>query len=297
MRDNLRFNNIEFQAVDQNGVPWLRGPQIGASLGYHDGGKKITELYQRHSDEFSPSMTDLVMVETAGGKQKVRIFSPRGCWLIGMFARTTQAKAFRRWVLDVLDQARTASPQPQPQPQAAPRPTTKPHAGQNINFLNLPPDTPHPLELQKRLDDTEAALGRSRKQAGAHLRGLVGSMQAMNASLRDIAARVDDIGAHIQAPHNSFPKMARAAEHDGSTPLPCRVPHPPTIRTQAQHELLAYFKKHGTHVSTYRTISAETGLPWPTVRNVVAKFVGEGILAKTSWSSGSNRALCFIVAN
>lgn len=33
----------------------------------------------------------------------VRIFSPRGAHLIGMFSRTAKAAAFRRWVLDVLD--------------------------------------------------------------------------------------------------------------------------------------------------------------------------------------------------
>ena len=34
---------------------------------------------------------------------ETRIFSARGCHLIGMFARTDRAKAFRKWVLDVLD--------------------------------------------------------------------------------------------------------------------------------------------------------------------------------------------------
>ncbi|CAJ0743827.1 hypothetical protein R76696_04673 [Ralstonia mannitolilytica] len=33
----------------------------------------------------------------------MRIFSPRGCYLLGMLARTERAKAFRRWVLDVLE--------------------------------------------------------------------------------------------------------------------------------------------------------------------------------------------------
>lgn len=33
----------------------------------------------------------------------MRIFSLRGAHLVAMFARTPKAKAFRRWVLDVLD--------------------------------------------------------------------------------------------------------------------------------------------------------------------------------------------------
>ena len=36
-------------------------------------------------------------------RRKARIFSLRGCHLVAMFARTPVAKAFRRWVLDVLD--------------------------------------------------------------------------------------------------------------------------------------------------------------------------------------------------
>jgi predicted DNA-binding transcriptional regulator AlpA len=64
----------------------------------------VTELYARHADEFTSDMTALVEMPTSGGVQRVRIFSPRGCHLLAMFARTPKAKAFRRWVLDVLDQ-------------------------------------------------------------------------------------------------------------------------------------------------------------------------------------------------
>ena len=37
------------------------------------------------------------------GEKEVRIFSLRGAHLLAMFARTKVAKAFRKWVLDVLD--------------------------------------------------------------------------------------------------------------------------------------------------------------------------------------------------
>ncbi len=49
-------------------------------------------------------MTALIELDTSGGKQKVRIFSLRGCHLLAMFARTAIAKQFRKWVLDILDQ-------------------------------------------------------------------------------------------------------------------------------------------------------------------------------------------------
>ncbi|MDR3436416.1 BRO family protein [Telmatospirillum sp.] len=63
----------------------------------------VVHLYQRRADEFTDDMTALVDLPTPGGIQRIRVFSPRGCHLIGMFSRTTKAKAFRRWVLDVLD--------------------------------------------------------------------------------------------------------------------------------------------------------------------------------------------------
>ena len=48
-------------------------------------------------------MTALIDIQTAGGMQKVRVFSLRGTHLIAMFSHTKVAKDFRRWVLDILD--------------------------------------------------------------------------------------------------------------------------------------------------------------------------------------------------
>lgn len=112
MSSELRFNDIEFEVVDFSGVPWLRGYQIGTALGYaSQPDAAIRKIFDRNADEFTSDMTALVELQTAGGKQQVRIFSPRGCWLIGMFARTAKAKAFRRWVLDVLErEARGPAP-------------------------------------------------------------------------------------------------------------------------------------------------------------------------------------------
>lgn len=63
----------------------------------------MANLYDRNADEFTDSMTALVELDTEGGKQKVRIFSLRGCHLLGMLSRTKIAKEFRKWVLDVLE--------------------------------------------------------------------------------------------------------------------------------------------------------------------------------------------------
>lgn len=44
-------------------------------------------------------------VATPGQTREVRLFSARGAHLLAMFARTERAKQFRRWVLDVLEDA------------------------------------------------------------------------------------------------------------------------------------------------------------------------------------------------
>lgn len=113
----LVFENTEFDVVDIHNVAWLRLPQIEGALGYASGGKALSTLFTRNADEFTAEMTQVLELPTAGGQQQVRVFSPRGCYLLGMLARTERAKAFRQWVLDVLEGRAT--------PQAT-RPTTVP---------------------------------------------------------------------------------------------------------------------------------------------------------------------------
>jgi hypothetical protein len=98
----LNFNNVQFDIVDTLGQVWLKATQIGVALGYADD-KAIQRLYSRNSDEFTESMTRVVKLTTVTGGKETRVFSLRGCHLIAMFARTTIAKQFRKWVLDVLD--------------------------------------------------------------------------------------------------------------------------------------------------------------------------------------------------
>ncbi len=106
----LSFNSVDFDVVDRNNQPWLRLPQIEGALGYANKGKALSNIYKRNAEEFTDSMTALVELETAGGKQQVRIFSLRGCHLLAMFARTAVAKEFRKWVLDILDQYTQPTP-------------------------------------------------------------------------------------------------------------------------------------------------------------------------------------------
>lgn len=98
----LAFEGISFNPVSRDQQVWLRLPQIEVALGYTKRGALQT-VFARHADEFTTSMTRVIRLATAGGKQAVRVFSLRGAHLLAMFARTEVAKRFRRWVLDILD--------------------------------------------------------------------------------------------------------------------------------------------------------------------------------------------------
>ncbi|MHC1792156.1 BRO-N domain-containing protein [Solidesulfovibrio sp.] len=100
--ETLSFGDVNLSIIDRSGTPWIRGAQIEQALGYTRQ-NAVQQLYERNKDEFAPSMTATVELDTPGGRQVVRIFSPRGCHLLAIFARTPKAKEFRRWVLDVLD--------------------------------------------------------------------------------------------------------------------------------------------------------------------------------------------------
>ena len=100
----LTFQNTTLSVINQQNQTWLSAREIGTALGYRNPLGDIVKLFDRNADEFTPEMTALIEMPTAGGLQKVRIFSLRGAHLIAMFARTKIAKAFRKWVLDVLDE-------------------------------------------------------------------------------------------------------------------------------------------------------------------------------------------------
>ncbi len=114
----LEFEGTELTIVDHKGRPCLSATDLSRALGYSRS-DAVSKIYDRNQDEFSEEMTLIVKLTTKGVvtgntenpslgvsnnlQKTVRIFSPRGCHLIAMFARTPKAKAFRKWVLDVLD--------------------------------------------------------------------------------------------------------------------------------------------------------------------------------------------------
>ncbi len=101
----LSFQSTAFEVVDHDGEPWLRGLQVAYALGYKNPAQDMKNLYERNADEFTEHMTQVIDLRTAGGMQKVRIFSLRGAHMLGMLAKTENAKAFRQWVLDILEGA------------------------------------------------------------------------------------------------------------------------------------------------------------------------------------------------
>ena len=109
MTQALTFNDITLTPVTYQNSLWIRATELARALGYSDT-RKITHLYERNADEFTPEMTQVIEIADVPEmgtlenlRRKARIFSLRGCHLVAMFARTPVAKAFRRWVLDVLD--------------------------------------------------------------------------------------------------------------------------------------------------------------------------------------------------
>ena len=111
MSQSLCFNDFTFSPITRDNQPWFKSSEIARALGYKRE-DKVTQIYQRNADEFTEGMTQLVEISTEPqnevlgnfGTGRARIFSLRGCHLLAMFARTPVAKAFRKWVLDVIEQ-------------------------------------------------------------------------------------------------------------------------------------------------------------------------------------------------
>ena len=102
MSQSLCFNEFSFTPVQHNDQPWIPARQLANALGYKDE-RSVHKIYERNKEEFSSMMSTVVNLTTGVMELPTRIFSLRGCHLLAMFARTPVAKAFRRWVLDVIE--------------------------------------------------------------------------------------------------------------------------------------------------------------------------------------------------
>lgn len=144
----VTFDEQSLTIIDRDGMPYLSAADLARALGYSDAGI-VSRIYRKHASEFTADMarkTETVLRGTATTAQ--RIFSPRGCHLIAMFARTPRAEAFRRWVLNVLEGIATPAPR-------APKMVTK-------QQHDLPAPPAFNAELQERIYKRAGAL------SGAH---------------------------------------------------------------------------------------------------------------------------------
>lgn len=99
----LVFNGVSLSIIRQNNQTYFSATDIAKSLGYQSD-DAISRIYRRNSDEFTKDMSETVKLTVSENIQKtVRLFSLRGAHLVAMFSRTSKAKEFRRWVLDILD--------------------------------------------------------------------------------------------------------------------------------------------------------------------------------------------------
>ncbi|WP_312064064.1 hypothetical protein [Pantoea septica] len=95
--NELAFINHSVVPFDYgDGKIWFTGEQLAELLGYADS-KKISNIYNRHKDEFTESMTCILKVRKNGinnslRDMSMRLFSPCGAHLIGMVSRTKVAK-------------------------------------------------------------------------------------------------------------------------------------------------------------------------------------------------------------
>lgn len=103
--NEMIFDGKKLRVIERNGQAWLTASDIALALGYSRS-DKVSRIYQTHSNEFRPSMTELVENTVSGFSgitTEARLFSLRGAHLIGMFARTKKGVEFRSWVLDRLE--------------------------------------------------------------------------------------------------------------------------------------------------------------------------------------------------
>ena len=105
------FEGLQLTIIHKDGQRWLTAEQAGKALGMKHPRIAVWKIFDRNRDEFEDgvdvSVTKLV---TEHGERETLIFSPTGCMLLGMFARTSRAKAFRRWAKHLLAEA-AADPQ------------------------------------------------------------------------------------------------------------------------------------------------------------------------------------------
>lgn len=117
----LYFDGAAISIIDRNGRAWITQTDLTKALyGIKDGEGVVTSddtlrhatqsvnrLFNKNKDEFSAAETATLTMETDRGPSQVRIYSTRGCRLMGMLAKTPSGRLFRVKILDTLEAVET----------------------------------------------------------------------------------------------------------------------------------------------------------------------------------------------
>jgi DNA-binding CsgD family transcriptional regulator len=106
------FFGTPVSILDHAGKRWLTAEEVGRCLGYSEPTARtgITNVYNRHADEFTESDSCAIKLMAQGQHREVRIFSATGCIKLGFFAHTPTAKEFRAWAAVTLEAAAPPAP-------------------------------------------------------------------------------------------------------------------------------------------------------------------------------------------
>lgn len=127
------FNTTEIIEVEYQGKPVFLAQQVGAALGYADPDKLANNIVQKWSDDFEEGRDFLKLTNGRLAEFKAAVncrpdraavVDPRtpnlillteaGAQLAAILSRTSQGRAFRRWLLDVVLVAWRARQEPPP---------------------------------------------------------------------------------------------------------------------------------------------------------------------------------------
>lgn len=108
MNKSLVFKGHKITPFDKgDGKIWFTNKQLSELLGYKDE-SSVTRIFNRNKDEFTDGMSQTVNLTVSNKNnemqnKRVRIFSVRGAYLVGILSKTDIAKALRRWLLDLAE--------------------------------------------------------------------------------------------------------------------------------------------------------------------------------------------------
>ena len=187
MSDALTFEGVTLDTITINGQDWIRGPQIGAALELVNPAKAIRKVYTRNRHQFTPDMTMTIGVQTAGGEQLTRVYSPRGVALLCLLTRSPVADRFRAFVLDRLESGGADDGALLARTQAALL-AARPDLAQIRRYLDL---GLAPCEIRRLLGCSENTLRRRRREMEAL--GLIAA-PANLAALQAQAVRLLPVG-------------------------------------------------------------------------------------------------------